>query len=204
LGIASILTGALSALVFDWNNAAALVVFDGRARLSFAPSAAPPCPASAYLARGFFLGSREAWPLSRVFLENLSFFTLKRSRTAIPTADGRSCSCRQMASRGCLSRLNWASGLTHQRQPTIIGIASESMISPCRHRRAADTQSAPSATPSLGVASSLGARFGVLSPRLPSLQTGSNSVLGIVEAPVALEPQRKSDRVGKVAGISGR
>jgi hypothetical protein len=25
-----------------------------------------------------------------------------------------------------------------------------------------------------------------------------------VEAPVALEPQRKSDRVGKVAGISGR
>ena len=204
MGIASILTGALSALVFDWNNAAALVVFDGRARLSFAPRAAPPCPASAYLARGFFLGSREAWPLSRVFLENLSFFTLKRSRTAIPTADGRSCSCRQMASRGCLSRLNWASGLTHQRQPTIIGIVSESMISPCRHRRAADTQSAPSATPSLDVASSLGARFGVLSPRLPSLQTGSNSVLGIVEAPVALEPQRKSDRVGKVAGISGR
>ena len=127
-------------------------MFDGRARLSFAPSAAPPCPASAYLARGFFLGSREAWPLSRVFLENLSFFTLKRSRTAIPTADGRSRSCRQMASRGCLSRLNWASGLTHQRQPTIIGIVSESMISPCRHRRAAATQSAPSATPSLGVA----------------------------------------------------
>jgi hypothetical protein len=33
---------------------------------------------------------------------------------------------------------------------------------------------------------------------------GDHVLIGIVDAPAALEPQRKSDRVGKVAGISGR